>query len=553
MEYVDGNLSPDQFSNFEAKLDSSAPEVKKEIYKLIREFRLANQAILIQEKKKIKIPSPFLKKLINIEKRTFNSKTFSDKQVMDFTDGNADEKTKVAINTVLKFGNTTSKKLAKRIDEMKIANSAMLLSTRKKMEMPKDFSEKLKELEKSKKNNVVEFIARPRAYINYISSGAIAAAVAAFVFLFASPFQQNQNIAQGFFASLEKTRVNDKNYFSSPIMMQAALNLDKYSDNKPKTIMRGGKNFSSGPSTEEKKSDENEKRLNLETVNKDNQTSVKENTSDNLFSISVKPTLSSNEYNLRNRGVVSIGAKIKLKFKAPSAGSVNFIYTDALGKTSRIIKQKLYSSSEMFTREFDVTEPIGQETLQFIFESEKNKIEEGKSAAIISEFITYSVIKPKIAFENFEALDFEKKPFFGTADLQKSEKRTSLSKFSKDFLAVTSFGETFLKGSKKQKEKIWQNDNSVFIDLTGDGLSNIIVTERNKREKSALDLIAHSEVIMLVDRNGNQKMDALVEINNIKQDTLLLKWFLDENEDGVVDKVAYDDNGDFKVDIVHSL
>ena len=33
----------------------------------------------------------------------------------------------------------------------------------------------------------------------------------------------------------------------------------------------------------------------------------------------------------------------------------------------------------------------------------------------------------------------------------------------------------------------------------------------------------------------------------------LLKWFLDENEDGVVDKVAYDDNGDFKIDIVHSL
>ena len=99
---------------------------------------------------------------------------------------------------------------------------------------------------------------------------------------------------------------------------------------------------------------------------------------------------------MRNRGVVSIGAKIKLKFKAPSAGLVNFIYTDALGKTSRIIKQKLYSSSEMFAREFDVTEPVGQETLQFIFESEKNKIEEGKSAKIISEFITYSVIKPEI-------------------------------------------------------------------------------------------------------------------------------------------------------------
>ena len=40
-----------------------------------------------------------------------------------------------------------------------------------------------------------------------------------------------------------------------------------------------------------------------------------------------------------------------------------------------------------------------------------------------------------------------------------------------------------------------------------------------------------------MDRNGNQKIDALVEINNIKR-ILLLKWFLDENEDGVVDKVA---------------
>ena len=42
---------------------------------------------------------------------------------------------------------------------------------------------------------------------------------------------------------------------------------------------------------------------------------------------------------------------------------------------------------------------------------------------------------------------------------------------------------------------------------------------------------------MLVDRNGNQKIDALVEINNIKKDTLLLKWFLDENEDGVAIKL----------------
>ena len=164
-------------------------------------------------------------------------------------------------------------------------------------------------------------------------------------------------------------------------------------------------------------------------IDKDGQTSVKENTSSDLFSISVQPAQSSNEYNLLNRGVVSIGAKIKLKFKAPSAGSVNFIYTDALGKTSRIIKQKLYSSSEMFSREFDVTEPIGQETLQFIFESEKNKIEEEKSANIISEFITYSVIKPKIVFENIVAPDFEKKPFFGTADLQTAEKRNSFDIF----------------------------------------------------------------------------------------------------------------------------
>ena len=174
MNYVDGNLSLDQVAAFEERLENSGSDTKKEIYRLIKEFRLANQAILIQEKKKLKIPGPFLKKLINIERRVFNGKIFSDKQVMDFVDGNSDAKTTIAINTVLKFGNATSKKLAKRIDEMKKANSAMLLSTRKKMEMPKDFSEKLKELEKSKKNNVVQFIARPRAYINYISSGAIA-------------------------------------------------------------------------------------------------------------------------------------------------------------------------------------------------------------------------------------------------------------------------------------------------------------------------------------------------------------------------------------------
>ena len=151
MNYVDGNLSLDQVAAFEDRLENSGSDTKKEIYRLIKEFRLANQVILMQEKKKLKIPGPFLKKLINIEKRVFNSKIFSDKQVMDFVDGNTDAKTTIAINTVLKFGNATSKKLAKRIDEMKIANSAMLFSTRKKIEMPKELSEKLKELEKSKK------------------------------------------------------------------------------------------------------------------------------------------------------------------------------------------------------------------------------------------------------------------------------------------------------------------------------------------------------------------------------------------------------------------
>ena len=63
----------------------------------------------------------------------------------------SDTKTMIAINTVLKFGNTTSKKLAKRIDEMKIANSAMLLSTRKKIEMPKELLGKIKRARKIKK------------------------------------------------------------------------------------------------------------------------------------------------------------------------------------------------------------------------------------------------------------------------------------------------------------------------------------------------------------------------------------------------------------------
>ena len=84
-------------------------------------------------------------------------------------------------------------------------------------------------------------------------------------------------------------------------MKQAALNLDKYSDNKPKTIMRGGLSLK----LEEKiikpqryLSEENE--LLNELVGK--QPFVKENISSDLFSISVQPAQSSNEYNLLNRG-----------------------------------------------------------------------------------------------------------------------------------------------------------------------------------------------------------------------------------------------------------
>ena len=86
-------------------------------------------------------------------------------------------------------------------------------------------------------------------------------------------------------------------------------------------------------------------------------------------------------------------------------------------------------------------------------------------------------------------------------------------------------------------------DNKFFVDLTGDEFPNLIVVDKNKDGSS--DYIS-------LDRNGNQKIDAVIEIITVSDKNLSYRWFIDDNEDGIVELIANDADGDWIIEDMES-
>ena len=54
-----------------------------------------------------------------------------------------------------------------------------------------------------------------------------------------------------------------------------------------------------------------------------------------------------------------------------------------------------------------------------------------------------------------------------------------------------------------------------------------------------------------LDRNGNQKIDAVIEIITVSDKNLSYRWFIDDNEDGVVELIANDADGDWIIEDIY--
>ena len=90
---------------------------------------------------------------------------------------------------------------------------------------------------------------------------------------------------------------------------------------------------------------------------------------------------------------------------------------------------------------------------------------------------------------------------------------------------------------------IWQRDGSFYIDVNDSGYANII-SHRNKENTGWQ---------MSIDRDDNRVIDGLGLVSIDKEGKYSFRWLLDENEDGIVDRVAIDKDGDWKTEKVYPL
>ena len=111
-------------------------------------------------------------------------------------------------------------------------------------------------------------------------------------------------------------------------------------------------------------------------------------------------------------------------------------------------------------------------------------------------------------------------------------------------LKVTAFGQTELADvSENIKPAIWEKNNSIFIDVTGDSFANIV----------SINLQGNEGSILTIDRNGNQQIDAIITPFKIADGRIFYQWLLDENEDGKVDLLANDCDGNWELDQIFPL
>ena len=91
--------------------------------------------------------------------------------------------------------------------------------------------------------------------------------------------------------------------------------------------------------------------------------------------------------------------------------------------------------------------------------------------------------------------------------------------------------------------EIWQKDGKFYIDVNDNGYANIISYQNSDNDGWNIS----------IDRNSNRVIDGFGMVSVDQNGKYSFRWLLDENEDGVVDRVAIDNNGDWQTDKAYPL
>ena len=241
-------------------------------------------------------------------------------------------------------------------------------------------------------------------------------------------------------------------------------------------------------------------------------------------------------YRLENGDFAVIGSELGIDLQGLNSGLVTLIYQDSTGEKQVLLDRKPIKKGERKSLGmYEIVGPKGLDYIQYIYSSDDGSTE------VQSDIIKFTILENGANFMEDAAKDFMSVPaslFSRTVEVQLGDKIIDES--------VLSFAEDVPDSNeeiKKADTSIWQKDGKFYIDVNDNGYANIISYQNSDNDGWNIS----------IDRNSNRVIDGFGLVSVDQNGKYSFRWLLDENEDGVVDRVAIDNNGDWKTDKAYPL
>ncbi len=426
---------------------------------------------------------------------------FTDEQVMQYVDGEAGVELKTKIMKALE---KKDKELEEQVFRFQLANTVMLKHSKEKKEMPELFYAKLRRKRLEKEGSLDKSSNSAYSFKNF-GRLAFAASIAAFGLLFAYQSQQtnNENLAREFYSSFKADNRSDD--FLETIKL---ANVNDFIEKSTK--MKGVVKGTGTPKTLSNKID-----------------------GDLDITVYLQKGFS---YRLENGDFAVIGSELGIDLQGLNSGLVTLIYQDSTGEKQVLLDRKPIKKGERKSLGmYEIVGPKGLDYIQYIYSSDDGSTE------VQSDIIKFTILENGANFMGDAAKDFMSVPaslFSRTVEVQLGDKIIDES--------VLSFAEDVPDSNeeiKKADTSIWQKDGKFYIDVNDNGYANIISYQNSDNDGWNIS----------IDRNSNRVIDGFGLVSVDQNGKYSFRWLLDENEDGVVDRVAIDNNGDWKTDKAYPL
>ena len=426
---------------------------------------------------------------------------FTDEQVMQYVDGEAGVELKTKIMKALE---KKDKELEEQVFRFQLANTVMLKHSKEKKEMPELFYAKLRRKRLEKEGSLAKSSISAYSFKNF-GRLAFAASIAAFGLLFAYQSQQtnNENLAREFYSSFKADNRSDD--FLETIKL---ANVNDFIEKSTK--MKGVVKGAGKPRTLSNKVD-----------------------GDLDLTVYLQKGFS---YRLENGDFAVIGSELGIDLQGLNSGLVTLIYQDSTGEKQVLLDRKPIKKGERKSLGmYEIVGPKGLDYIQYIYSSDDGSTE------VQSDIIKFTILENGANFMGDAAKDFMSVPaslFSRTVEVQLGDKIIDES--------VLSFAEDVPDSNeeiKKADTSIWQKDGKFYIDVNDNGYANIISYQNSDNDGWNIS----------IDRNSNRVIDGFGMVSVDQNGKYSFRWLLDENEDGVVDRVAIDNNGDWKTDKAYPL